>query len=437
MLFKIGLRKITLLSAVHFILLPTIVTVAADEVSVGRIINISCPENDSDCLLSDEDRYVKVYSSKNPDGLQITGGCDLFHGDRVVTLGLEITYNVCTLAGRTISPGQVESEFTVRGTCSDNGISTKGATGYTEASLDFQADYPPSANPGECFARVLIPETTAVVTEQVVDRPESAEVTVIPAVYGTETRQVLLKAESFKYTVIPAVYETVTEQVIVEPESTKTVVIPATFESYTEQVLVRDAYSTWKPGAGLYGRGGAASTNAGANNGGVATGELLCRIEIPAQYDTVTRTRLVTPETNDTIVIPAKYGTVIRQVFAKPPQVVEEVIPAVYDTITTRVELTPAATETTVIPATYRTIDKRVVTSSGGLEWREVLCDTNASSAKISQIQAALTAAGYSAPSDGAFGPATLSAMESFQRANGLPVGYLTMSTVDALGVAH
>ena len=318
-------------------------------------------------------------------------------------------------------------------------FASAAAMAFAGAAFAQGADYPPSANPGECFARVLIPETTEVVTEQVVDRPESTEVKVIPATYGTETQQVLVKEETVKYTVIPATYETVTEQVVIEPESTKTVVVPAKFETYTEQVLVRDAYSTWKPGAGLYGRGAAGTGTAAAdpNGAGVATGELLCRIEVPAQYDTVTRTRLVQPETTETQVIPAKYGTVERQVVAQPPQVVEETIPAVYDTITKRVELTPATTEEIVIPATYKTIQRRVVSNAGGLEWREVLCDTNASPQKIAEIQAALTAAGYTAPSDGVFGPATLNAMEAFQRANGLPVGYLTISTVEALGVAH
>ena len=286
----------------------------------------------------------------------------------------------------------------------------------------------------ECFARVLIPETTEIVTEQVIDRPESSEVRVIPATFGTETQQVLVKEETVTYSVIPAVYETVTEQIIVEVESIATTVVPATFETYTEQVLVRAAYSTWKPGSGLYGRGGGSATT---NASGVATGELLCRVEVPAQYDTVTRTRLVSAESTSTEVIPAKYGTVTSQVVAQPPQVVEEVIPAVYDTVTRRIELTPATTDVTVIPATYKTLERSVVSSSGGLEWREVLCDTNASTAKIAEIQAALSAAGYTAPSDGAFGPETLNAMESFQRANGLPVGYLTISTVEALGVTH
>ena len=65
-----------------------------------------------------------------------------------------------------------------------------------------------------------------------------------------------------------------------------------------------------------------------------------------------------------------------------------------------------------------------------------MLCDTNASPAKIVEVQKALTAKGYKVPADGDFGPATYKAMEAYQRANGLPVGYLTVDTVESLGVA-
>ncbi|MEL7130132.1 MAG: peptidoglycan-binding domain-containing protein [Pseudomonadota bacterium] len=309
------------------------------------------------------------------------------------------------------------------------------AIAFCGAAIAQGADYPPSADPGECFARVLIPETTEIVTEQVVDRPETQEISVIPAQYETVSEQVLVKEETTVFRTIPAVYETVTETVVVEPERTETVVVPATFETYTEQVLVRPAYSTWKPGAGLFGRGAAGTGNEGGN-GEQATGELLCRVEVPAQYDTVTRTRIATPETTETRVIPAVTTTVSREVVAQPPQVVEEVIPAVYETVTKQVLVTDAQEQVTVIPATYKTVEKRVVTGGGGLEWREVLCDTNTTTAKVSEVQRALTTAGYDVPVDGAFGPATLQAMEAYQRANGLPVGYLTVSTVESLGVS-
>ncbi|MEL6569581.1 MAG: peptidoglycan-binding domain-containing protein [Pseudomonadota bacterium] len=315
-------------------------------------------------------------------------------------------------------------------------FSSAAAAAFAGAAFGQSADMPPSADPGECFARVLIPETTEVVTEQVVDRPEATEIQVIPATFETVTEQVLVKEETIEYRTIPATYETITEQVLIEPEKTETIVVPAQFETYTEQVLVRPAYTTWKPGAGLFGRGAAGTgTQPGSGETQVATGELLCRVEVPAVYDTVSRTRLVTPETTETRVIPARYETVTKQVVATPPQVVEEVIPAIFDTVEVRRQVTAPREEVITIPATFKTIEKRVVTGGGGLEWREVLCDTNASPAKIREVQSALTAAGYQTPTDGAFGPATLRSMEAFQRANGLPIGYLTVSTVQALGV--
>jgi len=315
-------------------------------------------------------------------------------------------------------------------------FSSAAAAAFAGAAFGQSADMPPSADPGECFARVLIPETTEIVTEQVIDRPESTEISVIPATFETVTEQVLVKEETVEYRTIPATYETITEQVLIEPEKTETIVVPAQFETYTEQVLVRPAYTTWKPGAGLFGRGAAGTgTQPGSGDTQVATGELLCRVEVPAVYDTVTRTRLVEPERTETRVIPARYETVSKQVVSQPPQVVEEVIPAVFDTVEVRRMVTPPSEDVITIPATYKTLEKRVVTGGGGLEWREVLCDTNASPAKIREVQTALTAAGYETPTDGAFGPATLRSMEAFQRANGLPIGYLTVSTVAALGV--
>jgi hypothetical protein len=299
------------------------------------------------------------------------------------------------------------------------------------------ADYPPDAGPGTCFARVLMPEITEVQTEQVVDRPEGSEIKVVPATYETVTEQVLIKEQSLRYNVIPATYQTVTERVLKTPERTETIVIPAEYETYSEQVLIRPAYTTWKPGAGLYGRDPSAVA-AGADGDAtlqLATGELLCRVEVPAEYETVTRTRLKSAERTEVRTIPAEYENVTKEVVAEPARVVEEVIPAEFNTVTVQRLVTPATEEVIVIPATYKTVERRVVTGGGGLEWREVLCDTNASPAKIAEVQRALAGKGYQVPADGSFGPATLRAMEAYQRANGLPVGYLTVSTVESLGV--
>ena len=312
------------------------------------------------------------------------------------------------------------------------GASAMAAMMAGAAAAQGAGDYPADAAPGSCYARVLIPETYEITTEQVPDAPERTEVRIIPAVYETVTEKVLIKEGAVIYRTEPPVYQIETEQLLEVPERTETVVIPAEYETFTENVLVRPAYVTWKPGTGLYGR------PAGATGETVttATGELLCRVEVPAQYDTVTRRRLKSPERLETKVTPARYRTIERQVMREPAKVVEEVVPPEYAEIPVQRLVTPEQQETVVVPATYRTIEKRRVIGGGELEWREVLCDSNATPEKIAEVQQALAGKGYAVQADGVFGPATLTAMEAYQKANGLPVGYLTISTVESLGVA-
>ena len=328
-------------------------------------------------------------------------------------------------------------------------VETHTSTGsYDHIAAD--AGYPPDARAGQCFSRILIPEVTETVSEQVIDQPEGSEIRIVPATYEFYEEQVLVKEESVQYIVVPATYETVTEQVLVQAEIREVEVIPAVYEEITEEILVRPAYTTWKPGAGLIGGGASSGYRQGSDglfygpDGKVLptliqpTGEILCKVEIPPKYKTVTRKRLVQAETTRENIIPAKYETITKEVVATPPRVEEVIIPAEYRTVQVRREVTPAYEETIVIPATYKTIQKTVVVSGGNLEWREVICDTNSTPELIAQVQSALAAAGYNpGRSDGVFGMSTLRAMEAYQRANGLIVGQLTMETMNSLGVAH
>ena len=308
---------------------------------------------------------------------------------------------------------------------------------YGTSSGQGASDRPPeNAQPGECFARVLVPDTREVVTEQIVDRPSATEIVVIPATYETQTKQVLIKEETVEYRVIPATYDTVTTRVLSEPERTETRIIPAEYETYSEEVLVRESYTTWKPGKGLFGRKGDPSDNV-ADGSEVATGELLCKVIVPPLYTTVKRTRLKSPERTETTVIPARYETVTKQIVVQPPKIVKEIVPAVYDTVVIQRLVEPARQEQIVIPATYKTVERRVVVGGGGLEWRPVLCDTNTTPEIVAAVQTALNAAGFITPVSGEFGPQTLSSLEEYQRANGLAVGYLTEATVESLGIRN
>ncbi len=283
----------------------------------------------------------------------------------------------------------------------------------------------PVAQPGQCFARVSIPAVYETYTEVNVVEPEYMGTKTIPPTFEMVDTQVLVSAERTEPVTIPAVYRTVRETVMIEPERTEQVPVAATWQTYTERVMVRPAYVTWKPGTGVFGR---ASTQ---------NGELLCRVEVPAEYATVQRRRMTAAETTRTRVIPAVTRTQTRQEMMAPARVEQRTVPAIYRTVKERRVVTPSREEPVLVPAVTRKETLRRVVSPARTEWREVLCDTNASKAKIAEVQRALNRRGFATASDGVFGPATLASMERFQRANNLATGYLTMETVQALGVSR
>lgn len=423
-----------------------------------------------------------------------------------------------------------------------------------ENQLSTSADYPPAQADGQCFARVLVPISTEPVTESILVQAESTQTVIIPPTYETVTENVLLEAERVELRVIPATYRTVYDTVVMEPERverriipatyrtvtetvvleparverqvrpagrrtvTETVVlqaerieqvvVPAVYETYTEQVLVRDAYTTWQPSAPLYQRARSTGAAGGASNPEefarlnysrsqlreLPTGEILCRVEVPAEYETVTRSRLVQaerveqrvipavtelversvletttgsgtrddaysrvveqtiPAVTETVtrqvidvpeqvveeVIPAVTRQVARQVIDEPEQVVENVIPARYESVRVQQVTVPGRTETRVIPAVYETQVRQHVTGGGNLDWREVLCEINATPEAIRQIQRALRDAGFNpGPIDGVINERTFSALEDYQRANNLIVGQITRESVEHLGVPY
>ena len=70
------------------------------------------------------------------------------------------------------------------------------------------------------------------------------------------------------------------------------------------------------------------------------------------------------------------------------------------------------------------------------MEWRAVLCETNARPKLVSDIQRALQSSGYNpGPVDGVIGRDTTEAIAAFQQEQGLATGGLTMETIRALGI--
>lgn len=237
---------------------------------------------------------------------------------------------------------------------------------------------PPDAMQGECFARVFVP----------------------PA-YRTVTENVLIEASHDRIEAVPAKYEMVEERILVKEASSKIETIPAKYDWAEEKVMVSQAHTTWKKGRGLIEK---------VDN---TTGEIMCLVEVPAEYKTVKKRVMVQPQTTRVIEIPAEYQTVkVRKLFS------------------------PAREEVIKVPAKYQAIERTEQVSDGKMEWRKVLCETNMTRENIMKIQAALKNAGHNpGPIDGIVGRLTMAAVNSYQKEKGLETGALTYSTIESLNV--
>ncbi len=300
-----------------------------------------------------------------------------------------------------------------------------GATAYAQVFTPDQADLPPNAKPGECYARVLSPERYEAVSEKVVIQPAGERVEIIPAKYEWDEQEIVIKEASARLEIVPAQYQTRTETVTVEPAREEMRIIPAQYETVEERVKVRDAYTTWKKGSGPITRVDA------------ATGEIMCLVEVPAEYRTVTRRVMKSAPRTERIKIPAKTRTIERQVVVRKATTRSVPIPAETQTVRYQKMVTPPREEKVAIPAVTDTVTTQKLVSKARLHWASILCETNVTPGVVRNLQTALQREGiYNGAIDGKLGPATMAAVDAYQRREGLSTGQLTIETMRKLRVA-
>lgn len=234
----------------------------------------------------------------------------------------------------------------------------------------------------------------------------------------------LVESASSRIEVIPAKYGWVEEQVLVKAASSRLEQVPAQYEWQEEQILVKPAHTVWKAGKGPIQKVDS------------ATGEIMCLVDVPAEYKTVRRKVQLAPPTTREIAIPAEYKTVKRQVVTTPASTRTIEVPAKYKTVQVRKLVEPARERRTPIAAKYQTVSKRVQLTEGEMAWREILCETNTNTDVVRRLQRALGTAGHSpGPIDGIVGRQTLAALKGYQSEKGLATGGLTLATLKSLGI--
>lgn len=287
------------------------------------------------------------------------------------------------------------------------------------------SDIPLNAKPGECYAKVQIPVEYETISEQVMVSKGSVRYDTTPAEYTTEEIQVIAEEAKEELKVIPATYKTITEKVLVRPAYDKIVEVPATYKTVTEEVLVRPAYTTWKKGRGPI------------EKQDDLTGDIMCLVEVPAEYKTISTRVVDTPASTKRIPVQAEYKEITKTVVDQPARVEKVEIPAKYKTISVQKLARAAEQKAIKIDPVYETVTKRIPVGGGTLEWRSILCETNATPDVIKNVQKALQAAGFFKGSvSGSLDADTMAAVEAYQKQNNLPSGQLTIRTLKHLGVS-
>jgi len=279
--------------------------------------------------------------------------------------------------------------------------------------------------------------------------------------------RVLVSEATEKLSVTPAKYRNDTEEVLVKAAYKRLIEVPTVFKKKQDRVLVEAAHSIWKKGTGPIQK---------IDN---QTGEIMCRVDIPAEYETIDVDVVDTGPLLTDVSEEAVYKTINVQKLESDATEQRVPVAAVFKTMNKEQEQTPGrytwlakeiAYERTIVktggrfevekidetyqdvtvtgmvgnahsvkvpvPGASKKIERRIKVADSRFEWQSVLCETNTTGDVIARLQTALTEEGYSPGSiDGVLGRGTLRALESYQRKNQLAEGGVTLESIKALGV--
>lgn len=293
------------------------------------------------------------------------------------------------------------------------------------AAQDETSLFPPNAEPGKCYAKVLIPAKFKTVTEELIKREPSEKITLIPEQWDWIEEKILVKEAEEKLEVVPASYKIVEEKIVVEQASSKLEVVEPVYATVEETVVDKPARTVWKKGSGLF------------NKVDNATGDIMCLINEPETYKKIQKQVVKSPASVKKVDIPEKYKIIKKKVIDKPAEVKKVTVPAEYMTIKVKKLVAPAKEQRTPIPQETQIVSKMVKENDEKMAWQPVLCETNMTKEVMVKIQKALAEQGfYSGKVDGSIGGGTLKALEGFQQKNNLARGGLTYETLKALNVA-
>ena len=292
-------------------------------------------------------------------------------------------------------------------------------------------DLPPNAHPGECYGKVVLPAVFGTASREVLDHEAWTETRRTPDVVERVAQRVLVRPAEIERIRIGAVYRDEVSW-IVHPGKKRWVSEPARYETVSEKVLVEAGHAEWRRTDAPLAYGETSSGQTLVQ----ATGEVVCRVWVPARYRQVNREVLASPGRSYAVTGPGWREKVVRRIKVREGGWIERRVPAVYRTRYVGRRVRPGYAQVISHPATYRTVTSQALIQPERDGWAQVLCGGTINPAFMARVQQALISQGFDpGPPDGASRVQTYSALRLYQRQHGLAQGQLTVEAARALGV--
>lgn len=228
---------------------------------------------------------------------------------------------------------------------------------------------PPHARPGECYRQAVFAPAFRTVTEKVAGPPIVSD-RYTPPILAQGTKRVLVTPARVTWEALPAVYKTA-PRFTLAPGEDRLIKTPAVYRTVTERTLTSPAHLEWsqsRPGAQFAVNGDDSAQSVRA------TGEVMCRILVPALYAMRSHTVLVSPEGVRRVRGAAHRVVCYVKVLVRPAQKISHRIAAVYRTVSFTEVRRPASHQRVVTSGPMRLVSRQVVVRPASQRWVRIGC---------------------------------------------------------------
>ena len=221
--------------------------------------------------------------------------------------------------------------------------------------------------PCGCAVKVREPDQVTTTQERVLVTPAGSIDRVIPAVTRSADKTVVVKPAWTQAIAHPAVFRTMW-RTQTTPGRAYTATTPARWRTVSDRVLVAPAHTVWRPSQGRPTSGPAAPGYAAY----APTGDVMCAVLVPAQYEVRVRREMISPPRRRIIEGRSETQRVSERVEVSPATSQRVEHPAVTRVVHATEVVTPAHVVSVRTPPVFKLVARTVRTPRYG--WRPVPC---------------------------------------------------------------